>query len=465
MMKHWIIVFFSIAVVFCSLGVTELQAQDNTQREEVQRYFGYEILPYRYLTLPFDVSVNSNETGVFVDIGCVYFIFLPLFILLYFTKRKLLLSFFSTSMMLIWIIGASNSYVSTKKIGPQKGDEQNLKVVMEKVSPEAEPMAYMTTRIYLGTHKMYKPLLAMVQPFSGDSDYVTYPLLILGFLIGTFLIHKMFNEHHPKKKSLIITYWVLLFFWFKYSAGIPWYGFLFFFLSLLMLASLIQKDFNKYTYFSKFLKVSFFAYGSIWIFYAILFRVGDVTSPVAKQSDIGTTMLSPQFFDYQIGNRTEQEVFEAFNLNLKPAIDAINRNPETNILRIGTSFSYFIANNTNRIYIDNQLGMFDQLNKNYKAQRTVIADVLRASNFKYIIIDLNTPNIDKTPEQSLKKKYNALMNFLINNPRLKLLGTDRSFVERDPSTRVQSKIFKVFPNHEIKSKVYYGGSYAIYEIL
>ena len=161
MMKHWIIVFFSIAVVFCSLGVTELQAQDNTQREEVQRYFGYEILPYRYLTLPFDVSVNSNETGVFVDIGCVYFIFLPLFILLYFTKRKLLLSFFSISMMLIWIIGASNSYVSTKKIGPQKGDEQNLKVVMEKVSKEADPMAYMTTRIYLGTHKMYKPLLAM----------------------------------------------------------------------------------------------------------------------------------------------------------------------------------------------------------------------------------------------------------------------------------------------------------------
>ena len=102
-MKHFLKYCLLLFILLQDSG-SLLARNDNvllsdTKREEIQRYFGYEILPYRYLTLPFDVSVNSNETGVFVDIGCVYFIFLPLFILLYFTKRKLLLSFFSISMI------------------------------------------------------------------------------------------------------------------------------------------------------------------------------------------------------------------------------------------------------------------------------------------------------------------------------------------------------------------------------
>ena len=215
-MKHWIIVLFSLTLIFCSLGVTELDAQDNTQREEVQRYFGYEILPFRYLTLPFDVSVNSNETGVYVDIGSVYFVFLPLFLLLYFTRRKLLLTVFSISLLLMWIIGTSNSYVNTKKLGQQRGTPENLENIVSKVTYANEPVAFLTTRIYLGTQEMYKPLLRLVQPFSGDSDYITYPFLILCFLFGTYLIHRLFNKQNVRRKSLIIIYWVLLIFWFKY---------------------------------------------------------------------------------------------------------------------------------------------------------------------------------------------------------------------------------------------------------
>ena len=230
------------------------------------------------------------------------------------------------------------------------------------------------------------------------------------------------------------------------------------------MANFIHRDFPDYKYFSRFLKISFFAYGAIWIFFAITFRVGDVLSGVQK-SQLGTTMLSPQFFDYQIGNRSEETALNAFYPNLQPALDVMNANPDNLILRVGTSFSYFITNNTNRIFIDNQLGMFDQIHKQYKGKRKIMADVLAASNFKYIIIDLNTPFIDQTPEQSLKKKYNALMSFVMNNTNLKLLATNRIYTERSPSTGKYVRIYKMFPNPNIKSQISFGGSYAIYEIL
>ena len=53
----------------------------DTRREEIQRYFGYEPLVSRYLTLPYDISINTNQQGTFVDIGFLYIILLPLVLL------------------------------------------------------------------------------------------------------------------------------------------------------------------------------------------------------------------------------------------------------------------------------------------------------------------------------------------------------------------------------------------------
>ena len=50
---------------------------------------------------------------------------------------------------------------------------------------------------------------------------------------------------------------------------------------------------------------------------------------------------------------------------------------------------------------------------------------MKASNFKYLIVDLNTPSIDQTPNKTLTTKYNNLIDFVTNNPKVKLLATDR----------------------------------------
>ena len=56
--------------------------ESNTRREELQRYFGYEKVLYRYLTLPYDVSINTNQSGNYVDIGFIFIIFIPIILLL-----------------------------------------------------------------------------------------------------------------------------------------------------------------------------------------------------------------------------------------------------------------------------------------------------------------------------------------------------------------------------------------------
>lgn len=459
-------VILPLVVVFISIfDIPQISAQNTTQREEVQRYFGYEILPYRYLSLPYDVSVNANEKGVFVDISCLYLIFLPLFLVVYLLRWKVLALIFFICNLLGWVIGTSNSYVYSYKLRKSIPSEADALVdyLLGEVNFWDEPAAHITAYLYYVTSFIYKPLLTLVQPISGESDYVTYPFLIGLFLVGIFLLDKILKDKSTLDKAPFIVYAVFLFFWFKYSAGIPWYGFFFFFMSLMMISLFIERENKEYHVVNTFLKYAFYGLSSIYILSAILYRVGDVNSGLSKKT-LGTTMFSPQFFAYQAGQMTEDELLDAFYPNFRPGLELMNSDLNSNILRIGTSFTYFIKNNSSRVKIDNQLGLFDRLNTIYQGDQNVISDVLLASNVKFLIIDVNTPYIDRTPEQTLKKKYDRLMKYVRGNPRLKLLGTNRSYYEQNPSTRKRELVFQMFPSKERGSKIVYGGQYAIYQI-
>ena len=70
-------------------NVEELSQQDG-RREEIQRYFGYEDLLFRFTTLPYDASQNTNQVGRFVDIGYLLLALFPVIILgLTYRNRRL----------------------------------------------------------------------------------------------------------------------------------------------------------------------------------------------------------------------------------------------------------------------------------------------------------------------------------------------------------------------------------------
>ncbi|MEY2905088.1 MAG: hypothetical protein RJA52_1104, partial [Bacteroidota bacterium] len=92
--------------------------------------------------------------------------------------------------------------------------------------------------------------------------------------------------------------------------------------------------------------------------------------------------------------------------------------------------------NQNRVLEDNQLGTFNELFNSFSNKSDIIR-AMELSGFKYLIIDLNMANIDKTPDQSLLKKYENLIKVLYENPKLQLIYTDRIVRSSDSGELVQ----------------------------
>ena len=88
--------------------------ENDLKREEVQRYFGYENLLFRYFTLPYDISVNVNQQGRFVDIGFFLLALLPLGLMgiFYYNKKVFYpLAFF---FLLYLAVSVSYSFIITE---------------------------------------------------------------------------------------------------------------------------------------------------------------------------------------------------------------------------------------------------------------------------------------------------------------------------------------------------------------
>ena len=103
------------------------------------------------------------------------------------------------------------------------------------------------------------------------------------------------------------------------------------------------------------------------------------------------------------------------------------------------------------------MDQFIALYRKFPNKETYI-DVLKASNFKYIIVDLFIPTVDKSPEKTLITKFNLLLTTLYQNERVRLISTDR-IVQRTDANGSPQQVYDVFGN------IVNHGSFAVYEIL
>ena len=177
----------------------------------------------------------------------------------------------------------------------------------------------------------------------------------------------------------------------------------------------------------------------------------------ANTTNIGKGILDNNTFQYSTAIITTEEARAKSYSNINDVLDKINSN-DALIYQVGTFFAFDIKNNPERIFQDNTLPQFFWL-VNVLKEKDAIIEALKASNFKYILIDLYTHTLDKTPEKSLTKKYQLLLNTLYKNPKVKLLATDR-IIEIPQSDGTKTRQSKVFGENILNF-----GSYAIYEIL
>ncbi len=333
---------------------------------------------------------------------------------------------------------------------------ENLTQYIQEVSFQREPLDMVAGRIHLVSQTLYKPFKSIGEIISGNEDYITYPILFLFFVLMSIGIIRMTGMLTHKLKLFIALTWLYYFYWTTFGGGIIWYGYiliLLLYISLIKLFELVKQQ-NAFLY--KLLYPTFVGVAIFWIVMASVDRISNI-QPNVTADNLGKGIFNAVFFDYACGKIDKNEAIAKMYPNSGDAIARMNSDKDNYIWRVGTSMTYFIENNNERIVMDNQLGLFHPLNYTYPDKEELV-EVMKASNFKYLIVDLQTATIDITPNKTLTKKYNNLIEFVTNNPKAKLIGTDRILARINNGKQENYYGFS-------GDQVYYNGRYAIFEFI
>lgn len=423
--------------------------------EELQRFFGYENpLLSRYLSLPYDASMNSNVNGYHVEIGYLLLMFLPLLLIIGFARKPfwgLVTMGFSS---LLVIISCSNSYIFSSSLQVVRSNIPNMDRYLARTKFEDAPVGNILAYCYKFLLSIYEPIKYGFTFISGAKDAITYPILIGLFVLFAYILHLRIKDHSRLIKSMVFFLYFYLFLWSLLSGGIVWYGYLALPMGILVILAAAERLKNRKGLLNKGLFASIMFFVFFWIGMVYVVRISHVHQ---VNRNAGKFMYDAAIMKYQTGAYTEQDVFDSYLKNINSAIDQINSDDQSLIYRAGTAFSYFIRKNDKRVLNDNLFGFFKNLELRYKEKET-IAEVLKASGFKYIIVDLNAATYDKTPDKSVQKKFNRFMEFLNGNTKLELLATNRTIknlVQSDPNAVTTYGVF---------GKINKPGTYAVYEI-
>jgi len=439
-----IISFYFTLINPDQLTVTDLK-ESNIQREELQRYFGYDQdLLRSYLSVPYDISINTNQSGSFVDIGFIYIILAPIIFIGLLSQR--IYQWVACALgFLLLTISISTSYIISNS---------NLISAEQLSDATVNGLADQFLRlIYRFLHAVYVPIDIAISFVSGPKDHISYPLLMLLFTGFMFIVVKGFSKYSTHSYALVSILSIYGFFFIVFSSGVIWYGFLFFILLLISILYFLSRGLSLELLPHRIFRYVFALSVLIWLFMGTMSRISSIQGEMPEQHK-GKGIIHPDVFMYNTGLiSSKSELLDQNIPGFSKAIEKINSDKSKKVYAVGTGLGYFVEDNHERLYSDNQLGTFYWIMKLYK-HKFVISDVLKASGFKYLIIDINTHTVDHTPEQTLRNKFIGLLDYVTNNESVSMLCTDNMVV--DPNTN--ENIFG------IEGEIYRRGTFVIYEI-
>ncbi len=443
-----------------SINLDEID--NDSRRIEIQRYFGYEDLLSRYLTLPYDISSNTSNQGRYFDIGFLLMILLPLSLLVITYKQPRL--FYSVLIILILYLAFSFNYsfINVNGVGPASFSSDTWNIVG--AAPMKSNYQSLLITIYESAGIIAFPIVQLVKSVSGQTDHVTYIILFTLFA-GLILFATRALKWDLKWSIISVVLIAFGFLWLILSGGIIWYGFFILPLAYAVAFRAFRTLRSENSPVFSFLGMIALACISFWTLLSYSARISNLDVIRPSSADMGKAIINPQLVYYTTGIHTPNESRNALYRRNSNVFDIINSNNEL-IYQVGTSMAFEIKNNPYRIYQDNTLIDFYNLINVYRDKNTVI-EVMKTSGYKYIIVDLFTHTLDKTPEQSLVKKYQLFLNALYDNPGVRLLATDRIIELSDSNGQVQlvNNVFNPPDMSNLNIRIRDFGSYAVYEII
>ncbi len=433
-------------------------------REDLHKFMGYEIVLARYLSIPYDVFVNTNLDVFFTDVGFLLLLLLP--ILFLFPQRILRQQSISQRIglkltimalcMLLLLVSIPNAYLNKHNLTtPQEG----LQLLAS--SSQVGWIESTSETIHQFALYIYTPIHQVLTIVSGQRDAVTYPLLVMIFGVLLVLIVLRIQRHPKRTKGMILFLLVYFLLWWILGVGAAWYGLLLFCIPYVFLVKAMSFQNGKRPFVwstenisPAFLKSSLLmSICFIWLLMAFTFRTTNY-NPINKER--AKHIYIPPIMEYQTGKINETKLL-GFHFPQHHEIQKIiNREDESLVYRVGTSINYFIRKNDKRVMNDTFLDNFAQLVTRFKTKQKII-QALKVAGFKYIVIDLNMASNDYTPEKTLTKKFIQLLNTLHDNPEVELLSTNRT-LQLHSNGHIVNEVF------EDKGAIVNGGDVALFGI-
>ena len=427
--------------------------------EDIHRYIGFESpLPVRYLSLPYDMAMTTNLRTFTVEIGFFLLVLLPLVFLLSAKTPPSLLVSWAVFLVMILTISLSTTYLNQHKLTLDQG-VAHIDKRLEKLTFTESPFSVIRYGTHLGLMHLYIPVNKGLATISGKTDYVTYPILLALFGMLLVAFHFRLSEMDFTQKGLLLFFLLYGSLWFLLSGGLPWYGFLMFALGSIWMVHGWEKKREKSFIPHRIQQGVLYGIIGLWVFASLPLRMANYTpngnTPEARIEASKRTFFQPLAM-YRTGEFTGKQVLGLFRTGYPEAIAIINQETRSLIYQVGTLMPFYIKKNDARIVADPYLGYSVFLLGRHPDKQELI-NVFKASNFRYILVDLKLPQIDKTPGQTLAKKFEDFMNILYQNPLVELVATDRT-VRLNSNGQVVPAVF--FNN----GKVVKAGSFALYRI-
>lgn len=267
---------------------------------------------------------------------------------------------------------------------------------------------------YIGYDKWYKKYLLL--PFRvTQNKYISGPFVDIGYLFLGLLplvLLVYFKIKTGKVKTLLLEiailgfiFWVI---WIFTASNIIWYGlsgFIFLVLLLVEVYDGVKNNFKCFLYYFIFVIVL------IWLISATVVRTTFLPAY--------NIVIDPTGLEYARGEINNNDYVNNKFQPYATIIDNINaeirQNPSNppKIYRVGTFYKYMITLNDKTVLDDQMLDKFMYVYQDKDASKTL--ERFKNTGIKYIIMDRNLINIDKTPDQSLVKKGNDFNDFIQKN--------------------------------------------------
>lgn len=422
-------------------------------RMDLHRFMGFEQGAVRYLSLPYDVCQKTNVESPMNDNGFLFLWLLP--ILFLFSAKSTGISGLITNLsvialcFLLLLVSVPSTFLNKHNLtAPEEG-----KAFLE-ANPTSGLLGNISDRINKTALDFY-PSIEKLLAFSGK-DNITYPLLIALFLWLIFLFYNRSKTVSKHTQILLFSSLIYFFLWWILGAGAPWYGILIFCLPFIFIVkgmSLPEASFNLKNLVSFTGKSGIFILASgIWLLFAFMYRAAGYQP---TNEDRAHYIYTPPITEYQTGNISHDKFLDVMFVNARQVEKIINQT-DGFVYKMGGQFNFFIEKNDQRIYDDRFLAFFEKMVRKLRDKNKII-ELLKASGFEYLVLDLNLSQSDPTPEKRMLRRFINLMNTLYQNPQIELLYTDRA-IRLYNSEQI---IHDIFPG---KGQLVNGGTVAIFRL-